>query len=172
MKAQILYRLDGDFICKMFSLPSTPFVYTTKDAKKLFIKRSELIADLGICEAFLQEKSVNTPVDIVKHLQVLRCYISIIDSLLCIVNYSESFVIRSRLIDGMDWPQIATRYNQLWGKEDGLSIRALQLRLRSGIIKVTCAMNKRSKVPWKEILDAPSCWSSIATSDFPPASSN
>jgi len=147
-------------------------VYTTKDAKKLFTKRNEFIADLSICEAFLQEKSESIDPDIVGHLRVLRCYISIIDSLLGIVNYTESFVIRSRLIDGMDWPQIAARYNQFWGEKDGLSVRALQLRLKSGIAKATRAMNKRPKVPWDEILDTPSCWSSAATSKFHPPESN
>lgn len=153
----------------MLLLPSRQSVYTTKDAKKLFTKRNELIADLSICEALIQEKSKNIDPGIAEHLRVLRCHISIIDSLFGIVNYTELFVIRSRLIDGMDWPQIATRYNQFWGKEDGLSVRALQLRLKSGIAKATRAMNQRSKVPWNEILDSPSCWSSAVLGEFHPS---
>lgn len=152
----------------MLLLPSKNAVYTSKDAKKLFIKRNELIADLNICEALHQENSDSNEPELAKFIRVLRCRISIIDSLFSIINYTELFVIQSRLIHGMDWPQIATRYNQSWGKEDGLSIRALQLRLKSGIAKATRAMNQRSKVPWGEILDAPSCWSSTDSHEFHP----
>ena len=132
------------------------------------MKRNELIADLNICEALCQENSDSHEPELAELMRTLRYRISIIDSLFNLVSYTELFVIQSRLIHGMNWSQVAVIYNQTWGKENELSIRTLQLRLKSGIAKATNAMNQRPKVPWSEILDAPSCWSSADPCQFRP----
>lgn len=134
-------------------------MYTPNDAKKLIIMRKDLVTDLNICEAIYQGYDVSIDPEITKHIQMLQCQISIIDSLFNIVNHTELFVIRSRLIDGMDWPQISTRYKQFWGIEEGLSTRTLQIRLNRGLSKMARAMNQRSKVPWNSVLNTHSCWS-------------
>lgn len=134
-------------------------MYTAKDVKELFIKRNEFIADLGICEALHQRNGKHDDNHLTDHIELLRCYISMIDSLFSILNYTELFVIRSRLIEGLDWPQIAIRYQKIWGEEDGRTVRSFQCKLRSGIAKVNRAMNGRPQIPWRDILETKSPWS-------------
>ncbi len=133
-------------------------MYTSKDAIALIRARNLLHMNISILKAAYCSKSGISEREASHEMSLLQYYISVIDSLLPVLNYTEAFVIRSKLIEGMDWQQISIRYEQTWGIGGGRTIRAFQLRFRSGIAKIVGIMNRHSITTWDEILEAQSYW--------------
>ena len=131
-------------------------MYTSKDAIKLISTRNILFIGISILEASYCGKTQTPEQEVIHQISVLQCYISVIDSLFSILNYTEAFVVRSKLVDGMDWQQISKRYEQIWGIGEGRTVRTFQLKFRSGITKIAYIMNQNSTTVWDAILEAQS----------------
>lgn len=60
-----------------------------------------------------------------KELALLEMKITVIDCWLQLLNADEQFVVRHRIIDGMEWAQVEKAFSEKWGEGSARSVRTL-----------------------------------------------
>ncbi len=97
---------------------------TCERIKQLFLKRRLFSAEYKILSD-VQKNGTNLTNEHRKRLMLLEQYESCIQVWLDSLPEDEAYAVQRHLIDGIDWPRIATEYCMKWGNENARTDRTL-----------------------------------------------
>lgn len=126
-------------------------MYTEEDVKRLFALRGEIELELGVMKAQYYAATENMPPELRQRMTQLQCQIMTIDSLFSVLTKNEAFVVKSHLLEGLDWSQISKLYINEWNAEEQKTIRSFQIYQTKALRKIADTINRRLNFHWNDI---------------------
>ena len=103
--------------------------------KQLFLNRRLFSAEYKLLIQ-VQNNGIKLTHEQLERLSLLEQYESCIQAWLSSLPEDEAYAVQRHLIDGIDWPRIATEYNAKWGNENAKTDRTLMSYQKKALLKI------------------------------------